>query len=97
MITHGDDYALLRKLKLLKEHDTGIDRMDRLSLLRETIKSKVKAAYERNAKTYNLRSRKRELEVGKMVVHRNFPQSSLVGHFSSKLARRGVKAIVNKK
>lgn len=97
MMTHGNDYALLRKLKLLEEHDAQVDRMDRLAVLRDSIRSKVKEAYERNKTSYNLRSRKRELEVGQMVIHRNFPQSSLPEHYNAKLAPRGVKATVVRK
>lgn len=94
MITHGKDYNLLRKLKILEDGDSQMPRMDKFSLLRDKIQKKMREAYRKNERTYNLRSRNRKLDIGQEVVRRNFPQSSRIKNFSAKLAPTGVKAIV---
>lgn len=85
---------ILRNLKLLAETDTNIERHDNFTLLRDSIGNKIKEAYDRNVKSYNLRSRRREFNIGQVVIHRNFVQSSLVNNFNAKLAPTGVKAVV---
>lgn len=97
MINHGQDYQLLRNLKLLEETDVKIERQDNFTLLRNAIRTKIKDAYERNVRSYNLRSRNREFNIGQVVLRRNFAQSSLVDHFNAKLAPIGVKALVKRK
>lgn len=97
MITNGKDFQLLRKLQLLEENDLEIQRLDRFAILRETIKEKMKAAYEKNERLYNLKARNRQLEIGQQVIRRNFVQSSQVNHFSSKLAPVGINARVLRK
>ncbi|XP_059221616.1 uncharacterized protein LOC131996179 [Stomoxys calcitrans] len=94
MITHGEDYNLLWKLKILEDGDSQMPRMDKFSLLRDKIQKKMREAYRKNERTYNLRSRNRKLDIGQEVVRRNFPQSSRIKNFSAKLAPTGVKAIV---
>lgn len=97
MITHGKDYEVLRNLKVLEDSDSVLTREDKFELVRSRIQEKLKTAFERNEKHYNLRCRKRELYVGQHVFRRNFVQSSLPNHFSSKLAPTGIKAEVMKK
>lgn len=94
MITHGKDYEVLRKLKLLEENDSELSRLDKFSLLRDSIQTKIKEAYERNQRVYNLRSRRRDLKIGQHVYRRNFEKSSLLRKFNSKLAPSGIKAEV---
>lgn len=97
MINLGSDFKMLRNLGLLAESDTEIERQDNFTLLRGSIRTKMKDAYERNTRSYNIRSRKRELNIGQLVTRRNFVQSSLTNNFSAKLAPTGVRAIVRKK
>ena len=97
MLTHGDDYRLLRNLKLLSESDMELQRQDSFTLLRDSIRTKIKEAYDRNSKYYNLRSRKREFNIGQTVVRRNFVQSCLSNNFNAKLAPTGVKCVVKRK
>lgn len=97
MINHGHDYKILRNLKLLVEADTNLKRQDEFSILRASINSRIKKAYEKNARTYNLRARHREFSIGQEVIRRNFTQSSTVKNFNAKLAPVGVKAVVLKK
>lgn len=94
MICHGKDYEIMRKLTYLKESDAELERMDKFAILRDSIQEKVRKAYEKNERTYNLRARNRNLEIGQTVVRRNFVQSSLPKNFCAKLAPVGVMAIV---
>lgn len=57
----------------------------------------MKASYEKNAHSYNLRSRARNFDVGQIVTRRNFVQSNLLQHFNSKLAPTGIKSKVIEK
>lgn len=59
MITHGQNYTILRNLELLADTDTEIERADNFALLRNSIQANIKEAYDRNVRSYNLRSRKR--------------------------------------
>lgn len=97
MLTHGEDYKLLRNLNLLKEYDSKLERDDEFTLIRDRIKSYMKGAYDKNAKYYNLRSRERKFEIGQEVVHRNFKQSSQIQNFNSKLGPVGIRSIVKRK
>lgn len=54
----------------------------------------MRRAYERNKRSYNLRSRTKQYDVGQDVYRRNFVQSSKIAYFNSKLAPVGVKARV---
>jgi len=97
MITHGHDYALLKQLQSLNECFVGLERHDKLTLIRNQVQANIKAAYERNAKSYNLRARPRTFEIGQVVTRKNFVNSSLAKNFCAKLAPTGIRAIVKKK
>lgn len=93
MVTHARDYQVLRNLNLLGE-SVSLSREDNFAFIRERIKEKVKISYERNANTYNLRSRLRNFNVGQIVTRRNYAQSNLIQNFNAKLAPTGVRAKV---
>lgn len=97
MMSHGKDYALLKRLGMLNETDTQMERTDELVLLRDGIRQMVRKAYEKNARIYNLRSREKDYSVGQEVIRRNFAQSSKISNFNSKLAPVGVRAKVLRK
>lgn len=97
MLTHGGDYNILRRLKLLSESDIKLERQDEFSLLRASIQENVKKAYEKNERIYNLRSRLKCFEVGQNVIRRNFIQSSKIAYVNAKLAPVGVRAKVIKR
>lgn len=94
MLTHGEDYKLLRKLNILAENDIKVERLDNFTLIRESIKNHKKTAFEKNKRLYNLRTRCKQFDVGQEVYRRNFVQSSKIGNFNAKLAPVGVKAKV---
>ncbi|KAH8272020.1 hypothetical protein KR018_000828 [Drosophila ironensis] len=96
MILHGKDYQLLRSLNLLSD-DTKLSHPDMLQVVRQIAKENINKTHEANARIYNLRSRKIELDVGDHVFARNFTQSSAVNKFNSKLAPTFRAAIVHKK
>lgn len=57
MITHGNMYPLLRKLRALNDSDLNqVTREGRLSVLCANIQEHLKRAFERNSKKINLRS-----------------------------------------
>lgn len=97
MLSHGSEYKTLKKLGLLIEGSTKLHRDDQFAVLRDAIKEKMKATYDKNVRTYNLRSRERKFDVGQKVIRRNFCQSSLLKYFNAKLAPTGVKALVKEK
>lgn len=94
MVNHGDDYKLMRRLNNLSDGPPELERPDRFSYLRDMVLDKMKKAYIRNVKSYNLRSRERSFQKGQVVTRRNFAQSNLANHFSAKLAPVGIKARV---
>jgi len=97
MISHGNDYKLLRKLNLLTEGDVTLSRTDEFQRIRSNIAKHLNKAYETNQKSYNLRARPRSFEVGQEVVKRNFVLSNAANNFNAKLAPVGVKARVKER
>lgn len=96
MITHGNDYNILRKLNLLSE-DVNLNRMDKFSYIRELVKEKMKTCHARNANSYNLRSRYRVFEKDQIVTRRNFTHSNLLKNYNAILAPTGVRAKILKR
>lgn len=68
-----------------------------LSDLYKDVQAKLRAAYERNAKTYNLRKRSVEFHVGDRVWKRNKVLSDASKDFAQKLAPRYVPCTVVRK
>lgn len=97
MISHGNDYKLLRKLNLLTEGDVKLLRTDEFQRIRSNIAKHLNKAYETNQKSYNLRARPRSFEVGQEGVKRNFVPSNAANNFNAKLAPVGVKARVKER
>lgn len=97
MLTHGKDYDVIRRLKFLEDSDAVIERSDNFTLLRDSIQKRVRSAYEKNVRMYNLRSRKRTLTIGQNVYRRHFALSSRSKNFNAKLSPTGVAAVVIRK
>lgn len=97
MITHGSMYPLLKNLKLLDEPNINLSRDDSLQIIRQDLQTHLKAAYQKNQKTYNLRTRCQTFSIGQEVLRRNFVQSNLEKRFNAKLAPLFVKARVKEK
>lgn len=89
--THGSDYGLLRNLGLLAEGSAKLTREDEFAIIREAINAKLKQACDKNVRSYNLRARKGEFQVGQEVVRRNFAQSNLQKHLTQNLPREALK------
>ncbi|KAH8307499.1 hypothetical protein KR044_008580 [Drosophila immigrans] len=96
MINHGSDYKLLKQLSLLEESPLLTPR-DQLQLLREDIKNNSRAAYERNATQYNLRSKPVSFKEGQEVFKRNFYLSNFSNNFNKKLGPQFTKCRIKKK
>lgn len=97
MVTHASSYDLLRKLSLLDEPSTTINRDDQLQLIRQDIRKCIKQAYDRNQFQYNLRSKPQDFKVNQEVFRRNFVQSNFAKGFNAKLAPVFVKARIREK
>ncbi|XP_046811956.1 uncharacterized protein LOC124421169 [Lucilia cuprina] len=94
MLLNGKSYSLLRKLNLLQEPSINLKADEKLELVRQKAQENIRKSYERNAKTYNLRSRPVTFDIGQIVYRKNFAQSKAIEHFNSKLANQYEKAKV---
>ncbi|XP_037816152.1 uncharacterized protein LOC119606666 [Lucilia sericata] len=97
MLTNGKDYEILRNLGILAETDCIVERQDEHCLIRDKIKDYMRKAYNKNSRTYNLRSRTKDFTVGQEVYRRTFNQSSKAEYYNAKLAPVGIKATVLRK
>ncbi|XP_065369018.1 uncharacterized protein LOC135961445 [Calliphora vicina] len=97
MVTHGSTYELLNNLRLLNEPTYQLSRDDNLKLIRSDLQKHIKAAYDANQKTYNLRARPQNFQTGQIVFRRSFEKSSCEKHFNSKLAPLFIKSRVKEK
>lgn len=99
MVTHGDNYELLRNLDIVEEGHILNDesRHDNLSKIREIVRKNLEKSHNENSKRYNLRSREIEYSVGEEVLKRNFVQSKASENFNAKLAKTFVRARVRRK
>lgn len=92
MLLNGNSYKLLRQLQLLEDPETVLKLDEKLELIRQKAQQNIRRAYERNVRSYNLRTRPVTYEPGQVVYRRNFAQSRAKDHFNSKLANQFEKA-----
>jgi len=97
MIAHGKTYSLLRNLELLEDAHIDLRPGERFELLRAQVDKHLIRAHQRSQKTYNLRSRPVQFDIGQTVFYRNFAQSKAGEHFNSKLAPKFLKAKVHER
>lgn len=94
---HGSDYKLLKMLHCVGEADIALqNKSNQLRLVEEQVLEHLKAAHEKNAHQYNLRSRVRKFNVGQKVFVKNFTQSDAINHYSAKLAKQSIIAFIKK-
>lgn len=87
MICHGSIYELLRKLHCLEETDFRIQSdTSKIQRIRKELMDKIRLVNEKNSKTYNLRSRKRDFTVNQIVFRRLFHLSNAPNKFNAKFA-----------
>lgn len=97
MITHADAYKILRKLNALEDGETLIlPDSDKLKIIHRKISEKMHEAYERNARSYNKRSRLTTFKPGQEVFRKNFVQSNFSKGINAKLCRPWLKCRVRK-
>jgi hypothetical protein len=98
MVTHGDNYKLLRTLGSLEEGEIITNNFNKFDAIRYRIQIALKKAFEKNSETYNLRSnREANFQVGQEVYRKNFIQSDKSKNINAKLAKRALKARIEKK
>ncbi|KAH8357913.1 hypothetical protein KR084_009609 [Drosophila pseudotakahashii] len=89
--------SLLRNLHLLNADVERCNRSDQFQTIRSNIGKHLSKAYEKNQRTYDLRSRPRSFEVGQEVIKRNFVLSKAADNFNAKLAPVGIKVRIKRK
>ncbi|KAK3910061.1 Retrovirus-related Pol polyprotein from transposon 412 [Frankliniella fusca] len=72
--------------ELVFDRDVHVKKLKELEELRGEVEDRMKVAYEKNARRYNLRRREKEYEIGDMVYRKNFVKSDKANDFSKKLA-----------
>lgn len=70
------------------DRDVHVQKLKELEELRGEVEDRLKVAYEKNARRYNLRRREKEYSVGDTVYRKNFVKSDKTKHFSQKLAEK---------
>lgn len=68
-----------------------LNRVDKISRIREEIRQNLKIGYERASKTYNLRTRPTRFQKGQMVFRRNFALSNLAKGINAKFMKKFLK------
>lgn len=95
MVMHGSEYVILKKLNCLSEN-MALELPDHIQLVHTKLKEHIQAAHIRNEKSYNLRSRPRELKEGQIVYRKNFILSDKSKHLSAKLCKKTIKCRIAK-
>lgn len=72
-------------------------RSQEMQAIFEDVQARLKKAYDRNARTYNLRKRPVEFQEGQYVWKRNYTLSSAPNFYAAKLSPKYIKCIVKKK
>lgn len=82
---------------MLEDREVRFNRNDSLQILSQKAAEKIQKQFERNEKSYNLRSREVSYQVGQEIYRRNFKQSSFEQGYNAKLAPTFVKARIRQK
>lgn len=97
MVTNGKTYKLLRQLELLEDRTVNFDKDDSLAIVGSRAKELMRKQFDRNQRTYNLRSKEVSYAEGQEVFRRNFRQSDFARGYNAKLAPTFLKARIRKK
>lgn len=98
MVIHGSSYPILHKLNAVNDGEIEIlSKPDTMKLIDESVVRNLKKAYDKGAKTYNLRTRKVVYVPGQEIYRRNFQLSDFSKAFNAKLAPKYMKARIHSK
>lgn len=97
MVTNASIYPLLRQLQMLDDRTVRFNRDDSLAIMGNRAKEIMSRQFQRNERSYNLRSREVTYNEGQEVFRRNFKQSSFEHNYNSKLAPTFLKARIRRK
>lgn len=98
MVLHGSAYKILQKLNCMSGEDCTIQsNVDKLTRIREKIRSNLNTAHEKASKIYNLRSRPIQFEIGQIVFKKNHILSSMSKKINSKFMPKFVKCKIREK
>lgn len=84
MVTHGDEYTV--RLAPDDDETPPVNRADNLREMRKFVRERLRKAFEKSRKQYNLRRRNVEFGVGDLVWKRQFVLSDAANYYASKLA-----------
>lgn len=97
MFSSGQDYSLARKLMSMTEHElSGLQRHEKLGLIREKVKQNLHKAYERSSERYNRRARVVKFRPGQEVYRRNIVQSDFSRNVNAKFCKKFLKCRIVK-
>jgi len=92
MASHGSDYYMFKLTKSFQGE--RLERLDRLTLIRNKVRENIKTAFETTRKRYNLRATSNLYAPGELVWRRNFVLSDATKRFCAKLAPKFIPAVV---
>ena len=93
MIVHGSSYPILKKLNDIDDCETEVvSKSDQMKIISDSIVKNLNKAFDRNCKSYNLRSSKIKYVPGQIVFRKNFQISDSSKQICSKLTPKYVKA-----
>lgn len=89
MVQHAGSYALLRELQALGTGEVEVvSNSEYHEELNREIRDKLQNAHDRNAKTYNTRTREVRFIPGQEVFIRNFRQSDFANSYNAKIGKQ---------
>lgn len=95
MVQHAGTYALLKSMQSLPVGDVPAAEMR--EELNMQMRERLQEAHERNARSYNTRSREVAYQPGQEVFRRNFQQSDMANNYNAKLGKQWVPARIVKR
>lgn len=97
MITHAQAYEILRKLGTIDDGEILVlPKSAQMQLIHKKLKEKLHSAYEKNERSYNLRSRIVTFKPGQEVFRKNFVQSNFAKGINAKLCKPWLKCRIRK-
>lgn len=97
MVTNGATYSLLRQLEMMEDRAVRFNRSDTRDILAKRASENTEKQFNRNKRSYDLRSKEVSYNVGQEIYRRNFKQSNFEQNYNAKLAPTFLKARVQKK
>lgn len=93
MVQHADSFALLKEMQAMGTGDIEVvPSSEYHNAVNKEIREKLSLAHDRNAKTYNTRTKEVSFSPGQEVYLRSFRQSDFSQNFNAKLGKQWIPA-----